>query len=174
MYKPPTVNRCFLLLLCAADHPPQPQEIFSKSLTGKVVAVADGDTLTVLDPDHQQHKIRLEGIDSPEKKQAFGRKAGENLSAKVFGKTVKVLWNDTDRYDRKLGHVFLGEWWINYELVREGWAGTSKNIQTIRTSHGRRLKHGRIGGDCGPIRIRLLRGTFDIRLRSQLALVVIG
>jgi endonuclease YncB( thermonuclease family) len=58
------------------------------TLTGKVVKIADGDTLTVLDASKTQHKIRLAGIDAPEKGQAFGTKARENLAAKVFGQNV--------------------------------------------------------------------------------------
>lgn len=50
------------------------------AITGKVVAVSDGDTITVLDADKQQHKIRLAGIDAPEAGQDFGNKAKQNLS----------------------------------------------------------------------------------------------
>ena len=53
----------------------------SKNITGRVVGVADGDTITVLDADKVQHKIRLAGIDTPEKKQAFGNRSKESLSA---------------------------------------------------------------------------------------------
>ena len=60
------------------------------TLTGRVVGVADGDTITVLDADRQQHKIRLGGIDAPEKAQPFGQRSKENLSRMVFGKEVRV------------------------------------------------------------------------------------
>lgn len=100
----------------------QPQKLPAKTLVGKVVAVADGDTLTVLDAERKQHKIRLEGIDSPEAKQAFGTKAKGGLAERVFGQQVKVLWDQSDRYGRKLGHVFLSSRWVNYELVRDGLA----------------------------------------------------
>ena len=53
---------------------------------GRLGPLADGDTLTVLDESHTQHKIRLAGIDAPEKGQTFGAKARENLATKVFGK----------------------------------------------------------------------------------------
>ena len=59
-------------------------------LIGKVVHITDGDTLTVLDTDKIQHKIRLSGIDAPEKSQAFGTKAKEALAEKVHEKTVRV------------------------------------------------------------------------------------
>src|SRR5262245_43396311 len=62
----------------------------SQPISGRVVAIADGDTLTVLDDEKTQHKIRLAGIDAPEKGQPFGQKAKENLSRLVFGQTVTI------------------------------------------------------------------------------------
>ena len=60
------------------------------TIEGRVVSVADGDTITVLDADHVQHKIRLSGIDAPEKAQAFGNRSKESLSDLVFSKAVTV------------------------------------------------------------------------------------
>ena len=91
-------------------------------LEGKVDSIVDGDTLTVLTADKQRIKIRLSGIDTPERKQAFGTKAKQALSSKVFGKTVRVRDNGQDRYKRTLGDIFLGDRWINLELVEEGYA----------------------------------------------------
>jgi endonuclease YncB( thermonuclease family) len=94
--------------------------------SGKVVHIADGDTLTVLDRENVQHKIRLHGIDAPEKAQAFGTKAKEALAEKVHEKTVRVVWKEKDRYGRIVGDVWLpdraGERNINIEMVRDGWA----------------------------------------------------
>jgi micrococcal nuclease len=95
--------------------PPRPQ------FTGKVVSVADGDTITVLN-DNVQHRIRLEGIDCPESHQAFGTKAKQAIADKVFGKEVTIKWNSRDKYKRILGEVFLGDRHINLEMVQEGWA----------------------------------------------------
>lgn len=95
---------------------------FAHGLTGKVVSIADGDTLTVLTADKQQVKVRLSGIDTPENNQAYGTKAKQALSSKVFGKTVRVQDNGQDRYKRTLGDIFLGDRWINLELVEEGYA----------------------------------------------------
>lgn len=92
------------------------------SVTGKVVRIADGDTLTVLDGSNAQHKIRLFGIDAPENGQAFGTKAREALASKVFGQTVRVDVVDVDRYRREVGRIFLGERFVNMELVRDGFA----------------------------------------------------
>ena len=78
-------------------------------LFGKVVGVADGDTLTVLDDSHQQHKIRLSGIDAPEKRQAYGERAKQNLSNLVYAKAVLVLWDKRDRYGRIIGRVLALE-----------------------------------------------------------------
>jgi endonuclease YncB( thermonuclease family) len=92
------------------------------SLVGQVVKIADGDTLTVLDPAHVQHKIRLAGIDAPEKAQAFGTQARNALAAKVFRQGVRVEVTDTDRYGREVGRVFFSGHFINAEMVREGFA----------------------------------------------------
>ncbi len=54
-------------------------------LTGKVVKITDGDTLYVLDANYQQHKIRLAGIDAPERKQAYGLASREHLASIVAG-----------------------------------------------------------------------------------------
>lgn len=77
------------------------------TLTGRVVGIADGDTITVLDVDRQQHKIRLQGIDAPEKAQPFGQRSKENLSRMVFDKEVRVEWSKHDRYGRIVGKVWV-------------------------------------------------------------------
>lgn len=74
---------------------------------GKVVAVVDGDTITVLDDQHQHHKVRLSGIDAPEKAQAFGERSKQNMSRLVFGKEVRVEERKQDRYGRTIGRVWV-------------------------------------------------------------------
>jgi endonuclease YncB( thermonuclease family) len=88
----------------------------------KVVGIADGDTCTVLTAENSQIKIRLAGIDTPEKTQAFGTKAKQALSDKVFGQTVEVKEQTKDQYGRTVADLYLGERWINLEMVAEGWA----------------------------------------------------
>ena len=97
------------------------KELPPKPFTGKVVAIADGDTVTVL-YENQQHKIRLSGIDAPESHQAFGDKAKKALADKVFGKEVRVEWSEEDRYKRILGELYLGERRISEEMIAEGLA----------------------------------------------------
>lgn len=76
-------------------------------LTGRVVVVSDGDTITVLDATKTQHKIRVAGIDAPEKKQAFGQVSKENLSRLIFDKEVDIEWTKHDRYKRIVGKVMV-------------------------------------------------------------------
>lgn len=78
--------------------------------------------LTVLDSAKVQHKIRLEGIDAPEHGQAFGTKCKERITEKVAGKEVVVKWKSKDRYGRILGDVYLGDRFINLEMVQDGLA----------------------------------------------------
>jgi endonuclease YncB( thermonuclease family) len=78
-------------------------------LEGKVVGVSDGDTVTVLDATRTQHKVRVAGIDAPEKGQDFGQRSKESLSGLVFGKTVRLEWSKEDRYGRKVAKVWVAE-----------------------------------------------------------------
>ena len=94
----------------------------AKDLTGRVVRVADGDTLTVLDASNTQHKIRLNKIDAPEKGQAFGNASKKHLSSMVFGKDVSVEWQKKDRYGRILGEVYVGTTNVNLQMVKDGYA----------------------------------------------------
>lgn len=93
----------------------------AETLTGKVVSVYDGDTITVLEGT-TQHKIRFEGIDTPESKQPFGTRAKQAMSKMVFGKEVRVEWSNKDRYGRTLGHVYVNGMWTNLEMIQQGMA----------------------------------------------------
>lgn len=89
--------------------------------TGKVVGVSDGDTLTVM-RSGKGEKVRLHGIDAPEKTQAFGEKARQFTSAACFGKDARVVVHDTDRYGRTVGEVWVGGVCHNLALVKAGFA----------------------------------------------------
>lgn len=103
MTSPPRLAVCLAVVLAALASAPAG----SGELTGKVIAIADGDTLTVLDADQGSHRVRLKGVDAPEKAQAFGRRATESLSRLVFGQAVHVEWQKRDRYERLVGTVWV-------------------------------------------------------------------
>lgn len=98
-----------------------PSFSLAADFSGRVVAVLDGDTIEVL---HHRttERIRLAGIDCPEKKQAFGQRAKQATSALSFGQHVTVLSAGKDRYGRTLGTVGLMDGTnLNYALVQQGW-----------------------------------------------------
>lgn len=101
----------------------------SPNLVGKVVGIADGDTITVLDADKKQHKIRLAGIDAPEQGQDFSDKAKRMLSDLVYGKTVTVESDKIDKYGRMVGKVMVDGKDINLALVAAGLAWHYKKYE---------------------------------------------
>jgi micrococcal nuclease len=94
---------------------------FCHAWFGKVVHVADGDTITVL-RDGKKVKVRLYGIDTPERKQWYGQNAKTFTSSQVMGKTVDVQEIDVDRYGRVVGIVSVGNLALNRHLVEYGYA----------------------------------------------------
>ena len=96
--------------------------VIATTITGRVVTVADGDTLTLLTADKRQVRVRLAEIDAPEKAQAYGQRAKQALSAMVFGRDVRIAVQTTDRYGRTVGRVYVGDVDVNAALVRAGMA----------------------------------------------------
>lgn len=94
----------------------------AETITGVVVGVADGDTVTVLDEQWRQHKIRLAGIDAPEKRQDFGNRSKQSLSDLAYRRQVVVETGTTDRYGRAVGKLLVGGQDVNLEHVRRGMA----------------------------------------------------
>jgi endonuclease YncB( thermonuclease family) len=91
----------------------------ASELRGRVVAIADGDTVTVLDDERAQHKVRLAGIDAPERGQSFGDASKKSLSALAFNQAVTVVWHKRDRYGRLVG------------VVRVQTSGTDVNLAQV-------------------------------------------
>jgi len=87
--------------------------------SGECVAVTDGDTIKVMH-EGKAEKIRLYGIDCPEKKQAFGKKAKTFASELVFKKVVEVKPLNKDRYGRTIAWVYVGDKCLNEELLKTG------------------------------------------------------
>ncbi len=111
----------FLLLLMLTTACLWAKASYPPVIEGRVVGVHDGDTITVLQSE-RQYKIRLDGIDAPELRQAYGQVAKRFASDFAFGKTARVEVHGVDRYGRYLGEVFVGGLSLNRELVRLGLA----------------------------------------------------
>lgn len=95
--------------------------LFATEFTGPVVSILDGDTIKVLH-NNRAERIRLNGIDCPEKGQAFGKRAKQAASALVFGKEVTLQTHGKDKYARTIADVLLPDGTnVNHELVKEGW-----------------------------------------------------
>lgn len=90
--------------------------------------VTDGDTCTLLDCSNALYKIRLDKIDAPESKQAYGTKAKEHLACMIAGKEVCVEWKKKDRYGRILGEIFVDELNVNLRMVKDGYAWHYKHF----------------------------------------------
>ena len=110
--------RAVLLFVVALLALPSQAELIS----GRVVHVADGDTVTVLDASKVQHKIRLAGIDAPEKSQAYGERSRESLAELVANRMVIVDTDKQDRYGRRVGKVLVAGKDVNVEQIRRGLA----------------------------------------------------
>jgi endonuclease YncB( thermonuclease family) len=108
---------------------PAPGEDFQ----GKVVGIVDGDTIEVLHS-LRTERIRLHGVDAPEKSQAFGSRARQFTAGLVFGRIVTVREKGRDRYGRTLAEIALPDGRIlNRELVANGFAWHYKRYSSDRS-----------------------------------------
>ena len=107
------------------------------TLVGEVVGLADGDTVTVLDAQKTQHKIRLAGIDAPEKGMPWGQKSKEALSDRVYRRTVTVEWHKQDRYGRLIGKILVDGQDANLAQVADGMAWHYKEYAQEQTADDR-------------------------------------
>lgn len=96
--------------------------VLADTIEGKVVGIADGDTLTVLDGEHRQHHVRLMGIDAPEKRQAFGTRSREHLAGLAFHRDVVVEFTKHDRYGRIVGKVVVSGQDVGLTQIQSGLA----------------------------------------------------
>lgn len=122
--------------------------LVAETITGKVISVTDGDTIKILDEKNKVYKIRLNDIDAPEKKQAFGNKSKENLAKYIAGQIVRVEYDKLDRYKRILGTVYFKDKDINKQQIIDGYAWVYKkysknneyiNQERISKNHKRGL-----------------------------------
>lgn len=103
-------------------------------LTGRAVGITDGDTFTLLVNGNEQIRIRLDGIDAPEKKQDFGTRAKEYLSDMIWGQELTVKVMKKDRYGRSIGKVStpsIAD--VNIEMIKAGLAWHYKEYNHDKT-----------------------------------------
>lgn len=112
---------------------------FAETIIGEVVGVTDGDTVTLLDSDQVQHKVRLAGIDAPEKKQAFGNVSKKALSDCAYSKTAHVETTKSDRYGRKVGKVTVDGVDCNLRQIKLGMAWHYKKYMNEQPSGDRQM-----------------------------------
>ena len=111
--------------------------VHAKTIEGLVVGVADGDTITVLDQQKNTYKIRLQGIDAPEKKQAFGEKSKQSLHDLVHSKQVRIEYDKEDKYGRIVGKVTVDDVDICLQQLVLGMAWHYKKYQTEQSASDR-------------------------------------
>lgn len=116
-------------------------------LLGTVIAIQDGDTLTLLTPEKKQVRVRLAEVDAPESRQPWGTRARQALADMAFRKQARVEVVDIDQYGRTVGRVWVGTLDINRELVRQGHAWVYRRYLRDRSlleveAEARREKRG--------------------------------
>jgi endonuclease YncB( thermonuclease family) len=102
---------------------------FGETVHGQVTAVPDGDTLELLADGDIPMRVRVAGIDAPEKGQPFGRQARMAMRDLVSGREVMVEWTKRDRYGRILGTVYVDGADVGWVMLRSGWAWHYKQYE---------------------------------------------
>ena len=108
-------------------------------LVGKVVGVSDGDTITFLDVEKAEHKVRLMGIDAPEKSQDFGNQSKLALSDYIYQQEVTVEYKKLDKYKRKVGKVIFEGKDICLLMIELGMAWHYKDYEKEQSKTDRDL-----------------------------------
>lgn len=114
------------------------------ALSGKVVSIHDGDTITILQG-KQQIKVRLFGIDAPEKKQDYGQKSKQFLASLIAGQVVEVEPKGKDRYKRMLGIIHYKGQDINAQMVLNGYAWAYVKYSRIYVNQERLARENKRG-----------------------------
>lgn len=125
------IPRCVLLWLCCLALNAH------ADVSGKVVYIADGDTLTIKTPDNLKYKVRLQGIDAPEKAQAFGNQAKQALAECARGKEASIESEESDQYGRLLGKVWVDGTDCNLRQLTLGMAWHYKHYARDQTAADR-------------------------------------
>ena len=113
--------------------------VHAESLQGKVIGITDGDTVKILDQNQVEYKIRLAGIDAPEKKQAYGQESKQALSDCAFEKIAIIDGNKKDRYGRIVGKVIVNGTDCNLRQIKLGMAWHYKKYESEQEVEDRSL-----------------------------------
>ena len=122
------ISLAFLLAVSSA---------IAEGLLVHVVGVSDGDTITVIDSFRKQYKVRLAGIDAPERKQAFGDQSRQALASRVFDQQVVIELGKSDRYGRILSKVVIHGDDVDLEQIASGMAWHYRKYQKDHTPEDR-------------------------------------
>lgn len=118
-----TVILIFLTCFLAASAISQTKYKVIGTISGKVIGILDGDTYDLLINGNQTVRIRMEGIDAPERGMPFYKKAKKYLSDLAFGKNVRLEIHNTDRYGRKIAFSYLPDGReLSHEMIKAGMA----------------------------------------------------
>lgn len=110
----------------------------------KVIKISDGDTITVLSG-KEQTKVRLYGIDAPEKKQDYGQKSRQFLASLIAGQVVEVEPKGKDRYKRTLGIIHQKGQDINAQMVKNGYAWAYVKYSKIYVDQEKTARKNKLG-----------------------------
>ena len=124
--------KCIVLMLLVS-------EANAEIIFGRVIGVSDGDTITVLDTDKIEHKVRLMGIDAPEKSQAFGAASKQALSNYIYQREVTVDYKKLDKYKRIVGKVILDKQDVCLAMIEHGMAWHYKDYEKEQSKTDRDL-----------------------------------
>jgi endonuclease YncB( thermonuclease family) len=131
-----------LLLLSSFGLRAQVGEVFS----GEVVGITDGDTIRVMH-EGEAVRVRLEGIDCPERSQDFSQRARQLTSSLTFGEVVRVDVRDVDRYGRLVARVVVDGQDVSVALAQQGlaWHYTQYSDDPVLAMAERSAREAEIG-----------------------------
>lgn len=123
------------------------QDAEAETLDGRVVGIADGDTITVLTGDREEVRVRLANVDAPERGQPWSARSKQVLSGIIFGREVRVRQSGVDRWGRVIGHVSFEGRDVSREMVARGaaWAFRRYLTDPSLVEVEERAKRGKVG-----------------------------
>ena len=132
-----------------------------KTLTGKVIRVADGDTVTILLKDKTEQRIRFQAIDAPEHAQDFGSASRKFLNDLVYGKTILVKVDKIDKHNRVVGRVYLDDTDVELESLKAGMSWHTLSSTRKRRWPRHKPKRKRLNVGFGARKTPSIRRTGD-------------